>query len=49
MGTAIFNLVVGIVAIVAGLSGRFMYPTITIVVGVAIAGLGLAQLIRSRR
>lgn len=53
MGVAIFNLIVGVLCIVAGASGKFMFvgtnsPTILIAVGVGICALGLYQLIKRR-
>ena len=53
MVSAIFNIVVGIAMIAAGASGRFSFigtdsPTVLILVGVAVAGLGVYQAFRAR-
>lgn len=53
MGAAIFNIVMGLIAIGAGLTGRPFIgtdsPYIMIAIGAAIFGLGVYQLIKSRR
>lgn len=53
MGAGVWNVLVGIAAIAAGLSGRVAIftnsSTALIVIGAAIALLGVYQLIRSRK
>lgn len=53
MGVGIFNLVMGLAAIGAGLSGRGFFltrePLHLIILGGAICLLGLYQIVRSRR
>jgi len=54
MGTGIFNLVVGLLALGAGLSGKFTFvgtnsSTVLVVIGAIIAALGVYQIARSWR
>ena len=54
MGTGIFNIIVGVLSILAGLSGRFAFigtdsPWPLIALGVVIAGLGVYQIMKARR
>jgi len=48
-----WNLIVGILLIIAGLSGRFAFigtrsPQLLVVIGIAIAAWGVYQIIQSR-
>lgn len=54
MGTAIFNIVMGVLAILGGLSGEVVLlgthsSTALIVIGAVIGGLGVFQLIRATK
>ncbi len=54
MGAAIFNIVIGVLAILGAFSGRFVFPgthgpTVLAVIGGAIAALGVYQLIKLKR
>ena len=54
VGAGIFNLIIGLLGLVAGLTGRWTLwgtdSSIALaVVGAGIAGLGVYQLVRSRR
>lgn len=54
MGSGIFNLIAGAVMLVGGLSGKMVFigtgsSTLLAVVGAALAGFGVYQIIRARR
>ena len=54
MGTAIFNIVVGLICLAGGYSGRFTFigtnsAGLTMAIGGAITALGVYQLIKNKR
>lgn len=54
MGSGIFNLIAGAVMLVGGLSGQMVFigtgsSTLLSVVGAAVSGLGVYQIVRARR
>lgn len=54
MGAAIFNIIVGLLAIAGALSGRFVFPfthgpTVLLVLGAVITALGVYQLVKLKR
>lgn len=54
MAIPIFNIVMGVLAIIAGLSGRFVFigtssSWVLVAIGLVILGLGVSQLLRRRR
>lgn len=54
MAIAIFNIVMGLIAIIGGLSGRFVFigtssSWVLVLIGLVILGLGVSQLVRRRR